>query len=221
MSFRRRVQAIPERSRCAQHALRQKGCVDERLTIAGEVQTIARCGIDGASDRALRQGRILRAQRSFRGVAVGRRWSHRHRIYCGQLDPWRDAGEQSPERLEVGHRPPIRARCLFDRHSRLERPAREIRQYGIGEAPHDRHPELPILPPRIRTRYLRAGWLLHAGWLPRTGFGRLRGGEQHARARPLQELPSIHEGEDKANRCGIVRAGSMGALTTADGGSIL
>ena len=89
---------LPERARRAQDAVREECGVDERLSLAREVQEIGRRRIDRARDRAPRQVGVLGAETPF-ACRLGRKF-----------DPRRHAREQPAERLEVADGTPIGCR---------------------------------------------------------------------------------------------------------------
>jgi hypothetical protein len=72
-AIRRRVEPVAKRSRRAQQTLREECRVDERLTIAREIESVGRGWVHCARDGTLRERRVLFAQPSFRGSVVGER----------------------------------------------------------------------------------------------------------------------------------------------------
>jgi len=132
MTLRIRVETVTQRPRRAQDALCEKRGVDERLTLAREVQEIRRRWIDGARDRLTRERRVATTKPAF-VIVVG-----------SELNPRRDACRESPKRFEMRDGTAIGSGCLLDRHARLERAVREVRQHRIGEAPKDVNPVIAI-----------------------------------------------------------------------------
>ena len=131
MTSGRIVEAVAKRAWRAQYTLREKRGIDERLPLAREVHEIRRRRIDGVGDRAMGQRCVVRPETPLA------------RLVRRQLEPRREPGHQSPDRLQMRNASPIR-RALLDWHACFQRPAREIVQHRIGESLHDRDPVLTI-----------------------------------------------------------------------------
>ena len=99
-----------------------------------EIEEVGRLRVRARADRLPRQPCVALLQVAFRPRVEPR------------LQPWRDAGEQAPDGLQVSHFAPLGdvAGDALHRHISLQRPRREVAQDGFGHFRHGPHPILAV-----------------------------------------------------------------------------
>jgi len=137
------VQLLPKLGRRPQQCLRQETAIDERLTAVGEVEEVRRLGIGRRTDCRASQCRVSLLQ-----VALGAGFER-------SLEPWRDAGQQPGDSLQVRVLPPGKLVLAggLHRHVPLQSAASQVFKHRLGQSGKQAGPVYAVT---------RRGWLRKA-----------------------------------------------------------